>query len=163
MGLIGLWLSACQGANESANTDLSVTVKGLVVVNEVYASGSDPLTDPDWVELKNVGTMTLDLTGYRVRDDKTTASLPAGTQISPGGYLQIFCDDAPDGGASSGIHVPFKLGSQDEFYLLAPDGSVVDGVAWTAMMAAAGRSYGRLPDGTGQYLLQTPTPGARNL
>jgi len=159
----GLGLLACQGANESASSDMGMSVSGQVVVNEVFSSGSDPLSDPDWVELKNIGSSPMDLSGYRVRDDKTTATLPAGTTLAAGKYLLIYCDDAPDGGASDRIHVPFKLGGQDEFYLLAPDGSSIDGVAWNSTLVTSGRSYGRLPDGTGQYLALTPTPGARNL
>lgn len=155
-------LAGCQGPNAAA-LDLAVSEHGQVVVNEVFSSGSDPLTDPDWVELKNIGSSPVDLSGYRVRDEQTTAMLPAGTQIAAGAYLLIYCDDAPDGGARDRIHVPFKLGGQDEFYLLAPDGTSLDGVAWNSTLVSSGRSYGRLPDGIGQYLALTPTPGARNL
>jgi hypothetical protein len=155
-------VSACTGSNQSA-LDMDASAKGFVVVNEVYSSGNDALSDPDWVELKTVGTAPIDLSAYRVRDEKTTAPLPSGTVIEPGKYLLIYCDDLPDGGASDRIHVPFKLGAQDAFSLLAGDGTTIDGVTWDTTMSSAGKSYGRLPDGTGQFLLLTPTQGVRNL
>lgn len=136
---------------------------GKLVVNEVFAHGSDELTDPDWAELKNIGETELDLSGYQVRDDKTKATLPDGTSLAPGKYLVIYCDDVPDGGATERMHVPFKLGSDDEFYVLDPSGNRIDGATWDATTAPSGKSYGRLPDGTGQFTALTPTAAARNL
>lgn len=145
-----------------ANADQSAAVQGSVVVNEIFPHGADERTDPDWVELKNTGGTPIALSGYRVRDDKTPSVLPSGTTIPAGGYLLIYCDDAPDGGATDRIHVPFKLGAKDEFYLLDAAGNRVDSIAWDSTTALSGKSYGRLPDGTGQFNALTPTPGARN-
>ena len=164
LGAVCLSLAACTGANDTSNQMISAV--GLIVVNEVYPSGSDPATNPDWVEFKNLGTYAFDLASYRVRDDTITSVLPAGSQrtiIQPGGYLLVYCDDLPDGGAIDRVHLPFKLGGKDEFYLLAPDGTQVDGTAWDSTTVTNGRSFGRLPDGTGQFLSLTPTPNARNL
>ena len=164
VGAACLSLAACTGANETGGQMTSAV--GVIVVNEVYPSGSDPVTNPDWVEFKNLGTYAFDLASYRVRDDTITAILPAGTQktiIQPGGYLLVYCDDLPDGAAADRIHLPFKLGGQDEFYLLAPDGTQVDGTAWNSTTVTNGRSFGRLPDGSGQFLSLTPTPNGRNL
>lgn len=142
--------------------DQGKALKGSVVINELFPHGSDVLSDPDWVELKNIGDAAADLSGYRVRDDKTAASLPAGTQLPPGGYLILYCDDAKDGGASERIHLPFKLGSSDEFYLLLPDGNQVDAVTWDAASVPAGKAFGRLPDGHGSFGAVAPTRGSRN-
>lgn len=159
-----LWVAACsdntQGAVDMTARDLSAAAK-TVVINEVYPHGVDPLTDPDWAELKNVSDATVDLSGYRVRDDKTSFTLPAGTRLAPGEYLIILCDDTPDGGGA-GLHAPFKLGGGDEFYLLQSDGSRVDSVLWTADQVPTGKSYGRLPDGSGSFSALNPTRGARN-
>lgn len=134
-----------------------------VVVNEVYPHGADPLTDPDWVELKNTGTAAVDVSGYRVRDSKTTFALPSGTVIPAGGYVVLYCDDVPDGGASDRIHLPFKLGSADQFNFLDPTGVKIDGVSWDAVTAPSGKTIGRLPDGTGLFIPLTPTRSARNI
>lgn len=146
----------------AATLDLVTAPKSGVVINEVFPHGKDELTDPDWAELKNTGDTAVDLSGYRVRDDKTTATLPPGTRLEPGQYLVLLCDDAPDGGASMALHLPFKLGGSDELYLLQPDGNKVDGVSWDATSAPTGKSFGRLPDGAGQFTALTPTRGARN-
>ena len=42
----------------------------------IYASGGDPLGDPDWIELKNLADQPADLSGFRLRDDKTLFTLP---------------------------------------------------------------------------------------
>lgn len=169
LGLLTASLFAASGCSEgSAETDpgtgrdQGVAESIAVVVNEVFPHGADELTDPDWAELKNTGSVAADLTGYRLRDDKTTAPLPSGTVIAPGAYLVVYCDDVPDGGALDRIHVPFKLGGADELHLLRPDGNKVDGVVWDATLVPSGKSYGRLPDGTGQWAAITPSPGKRN-
>lgn len=152
-----------RSADQSAVApDLSAAPKTGVVINEVFPHGTNELTDPDWAELKNNGTTTVDLSGYRVRDDKAAATLPTGTTLGAGQYLVLYCDDAPDGGAAGLIHLPFKFGGTDEFHLLLPTGTEVDSVTWTAAKAPTGKSYGRLPDGSGQFAAQTPTRGTAN-
>lgn len=166
LALVGLAGCAEQGGAADGGAEEAADLKvatGAVVVNEIFPHGSDEVTDPDWAELKNIGQSALDLSGYQVRDDKTKATIPDGTSLGPGQYLVIYCDDVPDGGASGRMHVPFKLGGQDEFYLLDPSGNRVDGVSWDGATAPAGKSYGRLPDGTGQFTALTPTPAGRNL
>ena len=51
-----------------------------VAINEV-----DPSTD--WIELTNTGAVAVDVSGFRVFDDKDdrTLAIPAGTTIEPGG------------------------------------------------------------------------------
>lgn len=160
---LGAGFLGCSGGDAGAAGDGGAAGAVRVVVNEVYVGGSDPLSDPDWAELKNLADSPADLSGYRLRDAKSPFTMPAGTTVPGRGYLMIYCDDVPDGGATDRLHAPFKLGSADELSLLAPDGSVLDSVGWTATMTSAGRTWGRLPDGTGQYLSLTPTPSARNL
>lgn len=145
-----------------SGSDLSTAPTPGIVINEIFPHGADELTDPDWVELKNTGDTAVDLSGYRLRDDTTTMTLPAGTTVAAGQYLIIYCDDAPDGGATDRLHAPFKLGKQDELYLLRPDGNKADGLTWDAIAVPTGKSYGRLPDGTGQFNAITPSQNKRN-
>lgn len=162
-------LLACSGPGTGAADmsqppgDAAVPVPKTLVVNEVFPHGADELTDPDWAELKNVSDSEIDLSGYKVRDDTTSADLPAGTRLKPGAYLVILCDDVPDGAATGSIHVPFKLGGGDEFRVVRGDGSTADSVVWVKGTVPDGKSWGRLPDGTGQFAATTPTRGARNL
>lgn len=145
------------GADQGA-----ASAAGGVVINEVSAHGTDALMDPDWAEIKNTGSTAIDLSGYKLRDEKVTATLPPGTTLGPGQYLIVYCDDVPDGGAADRLHVPFKLGGQDELHLLRPDGTPVDAVFWDAVSAPSGKSYGRLPDGSGAFTALNPTRGTRN-
>lgn len=135
-----------------------------VAVNEVFPHGSDPTTDPDWAEIMNLGAATADLSGWKVRDSASMgAVLPPGTQVPPGGFLVLSCDDTTDGGAPGGLHVPFKLsGKGDEFHLARPDGTEVDVAKFDGNDVATDRSWGRIPDGTGAFTETKLTRGAAN-
>lgn len=137
-------------------TTTSVSTKGApndcrvpVRINEVESSGGSP---GDWVELVNVGTGPVDLSGYLFADSDDTHRypVPAGTTLAAGAYL-VLEEAAFD----------FGLGGADSARLLTPDGAtVVDEYAWTAH---AGTTYGRCPDGTGEFATTAePTKGARN-
>lgn len=121
-----------------------------VVVNEVESSGGDP---GDWVEFYNAGSETVDLSGYLFRDNNATHAfypMPAGTELAPGAFLVI--DETQFG---------FGLGSGDAAQLFAPDGVTV--VASHAWSSHAVTSYGRCPDGTGDFFTTTTvTKGAPN-
>jgi hypothetical protein len=137
-----------------------------VVVNELLPHPG-ATADPDWAELKNLSDAGIDLSGYAIRDNDVghLFMLPPGTTIPAGGYLVIYCDDQPDGGAPDVIHAPWKLSASagDEFHLLDPRGNEIDKATFGAGMVPGGRSWGRLPDGTGAFIATTPTRGARNL
>jgi hypothetical protein len=145
-------------------TDGGVTAK-TVVVNELFPGGASA-ADPDWIELKNLTSATIDLGGYQIRDNAISDlfTFPSGTNIAAGGYLLIYCDDQADGGVVGGIHVPWKLsaGNGDEVHLLNPSGAEIDMTSF-GVDVPADKSWGRLPDGTGAFLRTTPTPGESNL
>lgn len=123
-----------------------------VVINEVESSGGVP---GDWVELTNTGTVAVDLTGWIVKDNDDTHALAieAGTTIEPGGFAVVYTDVPADG---------FGLGNPDEPRLFLPDGTtLVDSYSYTAH--APSTTYGRCPDGTGEFVLTFgATPGAAN-
>lgn len=122
---------------------------GEVVVNEVESSGGSP---GDWIELFHGGTDPIDLTGWRVVDNDpshTPAVIPAGTVISPGGFVVI--EEALLG---------FGLGNDDGVTLSHPDGTAVDIRSWSAH---APTTYGLCPDGVGELMTTfSPTKGAPN-
>ncbi|WP_370249055.1 lamin tail domain-containing protein [Nocardioides sp.] len=133
----------------AANT-CPVVVPAGVRFNEVE-SNADPVGD--FAELINTGTTPVDLSGYRFRDNDPTHTqyaLPAGTVIAPGGYLVLA--EAAFG---------FGLGANDSVTLWLPDGTtVVDTYAWTAHAAT---SWGRCPNGTGDFRATgASTRGAAN-
>ncbi len=120
-----------------------------IVFNEIESNGGTP---GDWVELLNIGNTPVDLSGYYFRDnvDTRTFQLPAGTIVAPGAFLVI--EEAQFG---------FGLGTPDAARLFAPDGvTLVTSYAWTPHAAT---TYGRCPDGTGEFVTTTSsTKGAPN-
>ncbi len=131
-------------STKSAPNDCSSPVR----INEVESQGGTP---GDWVELTNVGTTTVDLGGYVLRDgeDDHTYPIPAGTTVAPGGFTVL--DEAD---------FVFGLGKADAVRLADPAGAIADEYRWSEHAAT---SYGRNPDGTGEFAVTAePTKGAAN-
>ena len=135
----------------TANSCLAAT--GRIVINEIESQAGSP---DDWVELLNVGDAPIDLSGYVLTDNAPSDpthrhTIPAGTVVNPGEYLVI------DVGGDV-----FGLGGADSVNLFGTDGvTVVDTYSWTAHSAT---TYGRCPDGTGDFAdTSEPTKGAANL
>ncbi|MDM7889420.1 lamin tail domain-containing protein [Curtobacterium sp. RHCJP20] len=131
-----------------------------VRINEVESQDGTP---GDWVELTNVGTTTVELGGYVLRDseDDHAWTIPAGTSVAPGGFTVL--DEAQAGagtGTGSGSGFGFGLGKADSVRLYDPRGTLVDQYSWTAHAAT---TYGRNPDGTGDFAeTAESTKGATN-
>ncbi len=117
-------------------------------INEVESNGGTPR---DWVELVNTGAAAVDVSGWVVKDNDDTHAftIAAGTSVAAGGYLAVDVDPV------------FGLGGADSARLFAADGvTLVDAHSWTAHAAV---TYGRCPDGTGEFAATTaPTKGAAN-
>jgi len=140
-------------------------VSGLVI-NEIMAANFSEVSDQsgeydDWVELYNGNSFSLDLSGYYLSDsenDLTKWTFPNVT-IPANDYLIIWCDTA--GGTQSGLHTTYRLSAdQEEVYLTAPTGTVIDAVHYVNMPTDMG--YARVPNGTGPMQYQTQTYDATN-
>ncbi|MGO8929591.1 MAG: lamin tail domain-containing protein, partial [Limisphaerales bacterium] len=123
-----------------------------VVINEVLAH-SENASVPQFVELYNHSSQTVDLSGCILTDDANVSQyvIPSGTTIGPAGFLSF--------NASLG----FNLNpAGDTIYFIKPDGSrVLDAMQFTGQ--SDGVSYGRWPDGANDfYPLQARTPGTNN-
>jgi hypothetical protein len=187
---VGADTGATPDAGADAGTDAGADVRlpmdvvtpvdsgaGSVVVNEVRASGDD------WIELFNPGTAPVDLGGYGVADLDTDSGLPrvasavrfpAGTTIAPGAYLFVLADvgDAGagpqtaclDGGPTPCFHAPWGISASrgETVSLVDPQGRVVAQGVFPMNAVTSGRSWGRLPNGTGPFAANRPTPGAPN-
>jgi len=109
-----------------------------VVINEVESKDGVPV---DWIELKNTGSASVDLSGFVLRDNKDADAVvvPTGSVVDPGGYYTVDVD------VSGG----FGLGDSDSARLFLPDGTtLVDSYTWTVH---ATTTYGRCPDGSGAF------------
>ncbi|MBD8608402.1 lamin tail domain-containing protein [Aeromicrobium sp. CFBP 8757] len=127
----------------------------VIRINEVESNGDKVA---DWVELTNTGTSTVDVSGWKILDaDASHAStpvvVPAKTTIAPGAFFAIYTEVNQSPG--------FGLGGADSATLYLADGTTkVDSYEWTAHAAT---TYGRCPDGTGDFrTTTTSTRGASN-
>lgn len=154
------------------------TAPALVRINEWMAANTSAsgIADPadadydDWFELYNAGATAVDLGGYGLTDNLTNRfqfRVPDIGQyvIPPGGFLLVWADNETGQNRSNraDLHVNFQLNRGGEAIgLFAPDGSVVDSVAFGAQTNDV--SEGRFPDGFGPVAFMTvPTPGAANV
>ncbi|WP_165368087.1 lamin tail domain-containing protein [Phytoactinopolyspora endophytica] len=104
--------------------------------------------NPDWVEFYNNGSEPVDLSGWMFQDEKDRDSedyvFPDGTVLDAGEYLVL---DAADGDVPG---FEFGLGKADVVRLSDSSGALVDTFAWDAHALT---TYGRCPDGTGDFQL----------
>ena len=138
----------------AAGTAAAFSRAGLVI-NEVAAQG-DPRA---WFELYNASAEPIALADFVWADDLADPNrrvpFPDGARLAPGAYLQIQLDR--DGWPG------FALGSDEELGVWTTDGPLVARVDWAEGQAGAGRSFARVPDGTGVFqTVNPPTPGAPN-
>ncbi len=130
-----------------------------VVLNEVVAKAVE--AGPDWVELFNAGGAVADLTGWTFRDedDLHVYEIPGGITLEAGAFLVL---EGP--GGTGPLVFDFGFGKSDQARLFDASGALVDATAWVSGAAAEGTSWGRYPDGDGEFTtLPTPTKGAPNV
>ncbi|WP_300409206.1 lamin tail domain-containing protein [Lagierella sp.] len=126
--------------------------KPEVVINEIESNGDTT----DWVEILNIGTTPVDISGWKILDNdpshlKDSRGLDANTILKPGEYF-VFEENT---------HFNFGLGKNDEVNLLIASDAVVETYKWTGHAAGV---LARIPDGTGEFIdFDTPTKNAPNL
>jgi hypothetical protein len=140
----------------AVSTQGAANIGSPVRINEVTSQGSPT----DWVELINVSGSAVDLSGYVLKDNDNAhaITLPGGTSIAGNnGLLVVYVDNSTTWGSAA-----FGLGSNDSIRLFTPAAAqLLDSYAWTAHVNP---SHGRVPDGLGNFALQTAaTPGALNV
>ncbi|HUD82983.1 MAG TPA: lamin tail domain-containing protein, partial [Candidatus Saccharimonadales bacterium] len=124
-----------------------------VVINEILPHSENSAV-PQFIELYNHSTNSVDVSGCILTDDPATNKfvIPSGTVIGPAGFVSF---TQPQFG--------FTLNGEGEtLYFIKPDNSrVLDAVQFGAQ--ADGVSYGRWPDGANDfYAFTTNTPGTNN-
>jgi hypothetical protein len=150
--------------------------EGSLVINEIRASGDE------WVEFYNAGTSPVDLSNVQVADTDGDGGarvplairFPAGTMIAPGQYVLVvsgFSDAGVgpqtacfDGGPSTCFHAAWSLSASrgETVWVLSATGQVMLRELYPMNAAPTGQSWGRLPNGTGSFGVNRPTPGAAN-
>jgi len=135
-----------------------------LVINEVCSKNYQVLADqfdryPDWIELHNAGTGTVQLDQYYMSDrmnNPTKWRLPQ-MELEAGGYVVFFSAH----NESNGGHFSFGISQAGEAVsLFSLDLQLVDQLVVPYLQTD--HSYGRLPGGVEQRVFGQPTPGSPN-
>lgn len=144
---------------------VSFTARAQVVINEVCADNgsleSPALTLPDYVELYNPGATNVTLTGWALTDDledDTKWTFPAGTVIASHSYLVVWLDTTNT--YPGLISTTFSLRSSGEEVALFQGSTRRDYVRFGPQIKDY--SLSRRENGTTNWTLGLPTPGATN-
>mmetsp|Transcript_4385 Transcript_4385/g.11363 ORF Transcript_4385/g.11363 Transcript_4385/m.11363 type:complete len:750 (-) Transcript_4385:97-2346(-) len=168
-----------QTAASGGNAGTAASPKPTVVINEVLANA--PKGGEDFIELMNTGDSDVELTGWKIFDKSggnSNKDAEDGTDDDKedDGEENIFefggpkCKNTSSIAAGSKLLLvkdnecsfTFGLGRKDSVTLQSKDGSLIDHISWTKQNALDGISYGRLPDGEGQFQRSQTTPGEEN-
>ena len=107
------------------------TLRATPVISEFMAVNDTGLKDEDgdssdWIEIKNAGTVTIDLDGWHLTDNSdflTKWTFPS-VLLDPGDYLVVFASGKDRRLPSSELHTNFKLsGGGESLALVMPDGT----------------------------------------
>ncbi len=146
----------------------NTSVLGSVLINEVFASNrSVPEPDgavTDWVELYNPTPAEVDLSSLSLSDsasDYTRWSFPTGTRLAAGAYLRVLCDGSR---VASATNTGFGLKTGGgAVYLFSPaqGGLGLDAIVYG--LQTPDFAVGRVPSGSTNWVLTTPTPASGNI
>jgi hypothetical protein len=135
-----------------------------VVINELLADNIADTSDPqgeyeNWIELYNNDTFHVDLTGWYMSNDPINLNKwELDTHIMDHSFLLIWADEDVN---DSGLHANFTLDKNGGvLYLINPDMVVVDSVVYGVQKTDT--SYGRIPNGSGNFQFSLSTPNAVN-
>ena len=124
-----------------------------VKLNEIMSTGS-----PDWLELYNGGTTSIDLSGYKLTDTSQEWVIDNLT-IAAGSYVTFDCDD----GNIPNVSTNFKISSGgEEITLYNAAGELIDQITTPDMSSQAGLTYGRENDGSDNWVVMGASKGAAN-
>lgn len=138
---------------------------GNLVINEILSTNTNGLVDEynqheDWIELYNNSNQIVNLDSVYLSNDAANLNkwhFPAGTTITPQGYLTLWADDDA---SQQILHANFSLNKDSGFLALSIGNSVLDSLSFTTQQTDT--SYGRYPNGTGSFIQMNTTYGAVN-
>ncbi len=140
---------------------------GDIVINELMAINQSTIQDAnlqyeDWIELHNRTNVVQSLDGLYLTDNFSNMQkwfFPVGLTIPANGYFTIWADEDS---SQAGTHCNFKLGGTGEQVMLSTSaGVILDSISYGQQVADI--SYGRYPNGTGNFVAMPPTYGAMNV
>jgi hypothetical protein len=138
-----------------------------VVINEFMASNTTIIKDnageyDDWVELYNNGNVDVDISAWSMTDsigDLRKYKFKRPTVIPAKGYKIFWADE--DSSQGNTFHMNFKLSSLGEMIVLVDSLKVIrDSITYGKQVTD--KSMARVPNGTGPFVMGTPTFNASN-
>lgn len=166
------------GGNSTGGAGTGGAADIPVVINEISA------VDTDYIELVNAGAQSFDLSDYALAgtltagepDVATAARFPAGSSLAAGDHLLILAKQdptlgvgphdmcLPPDGPSSCFYATWGISDSkgETVFLLSPTNVVVAVADYPMNATLTGTTWGRLPDATGAFAVNAPTPGAIN-
>ena len=150
-----LWIPPEDLQDADIPPEIVPTPVGIPAFNEVRCHGDD------FVEIVNLSAEDpVPLAGWTLTDDPFDAAklwpLPEDLVLPPGGRVVLHRQTPDDVGFTFGLGC-----GTDTVFLLDPEDGIADSVALPLL--PLGDTWGRLPDGTGDWTQNAPTPGAENL
>ena len=147
-----------------ATPDLPNT--GEVVINEFMADNENGEVDEageteDWLELYNNTNSPISLFGLYLSDDPANRSkwaFPSNVSIPANGFIIVWLDNDDLQGP---LHANFKLAAGGETLILSDGASkVLDEITFSQQLPDV--TFGRYPNGTGNFKFMPPTFSAVN-
>jgi len=138
---------------------------GDLVINEFLADNDSTVPDQDgeyddWIELYNNTAYDIPLSGMYLSDNYNQPEkwIFPDTIIQANNFLIIWADED---GSQEGLHTNFKLSKSGEEIMFSNfDGTVLDSIIFEEQFADT--SFGRYPNGTGDFVFMPPTFGLEN-
>jgi hypothetical protein len=156
--LVLIFLSSCRIDKDSP--EYSIVINELMVINNSTVTDQNGEYD-DWFEMYNKSENLMDISGYYFSDSKSNRSMwkiPHGTAVPANGYLVFWADKDT---LQSGLHTNFKLSSAGEkLFFITPDLLIIEEVEYPEQSFEV--SFSRNPDGTGNFIWQSPTFNSSN-
>jgi hypothetical protein len=145
--------------------------RGDVIINEILHSG-----DPQFVELYNPTDHNYDISGWKINDSKTAASIDAGIHLLSGGYVVLTDNKRLASKVNHAIYIsnlPHYNKKSDAVYLQDKNGKIIDSLAYSPSFANpdGGKSMERIDPGAASNdpsnfatstAVSGSTPGKRN-
>ncbi len=114
--------------------------------------------DDEWVEVVNTGATSLDLPGFLITDGDSLPRVGLSGTLQPGGHLLVTGRQSYDWERAHGFPAfGLSLANSGDAVLLwqvvGAETLLVDAYSYRSHEAAADRSVGRFPDGSGTWVI----------
>lgn len=148
-------VSTTPSAGKSNNPQSSPSLKGIVMINEVYTfSDQSDINDLDYIELYNSSSQAIDLAGMKIWEGGGQAeawTIPSGKTIPAKGFLVIECDKEKLHNDMTN-YPAWGLSKNDETIVLADARfNIIDQIETPNM--STDETYGRKTDGSDNWVI----------